>query len=160
MTEGIEPPIPRARTEGLVIRELDGEVLVYDLERHKAHCLNQEAAFIWQRCDGETDVVTMTLLVAQTLSLPCDESIVRLALDQLSRAHLLSVRLPREVRRTRLSRRQVLRKIGTVAAVALPLVTSIVAPTAVEAATCLGTGAGCTSGAQCCSGTCFASFCL
>ncbi|HJZ82776.1 MAG TPA: PqqD family peptide modification chaperone [Pyrinomonadaceae bacterium] len=46
--------LPRARSENLVIRELDDETLVYDMERDEAHCLNQTAALVWQRCDGRT----------------------------------------------------------------------------------------------------------
>ena len=34
---------PMRRTEGLVVKELEDEVLVYDLERHRAHCLNAPA---------------------------------------------------------------------------------------------------------------------
>ena len=48
---------PLARKEGLVIQELPDEVLVYDLDRDRAHCLNQTAAFVWQRCDGRTSTV-------------------------------------------------------------------------------------------------------
>src|SRR6266571_4556339 len=35
---------PLARKEGLVVKEVSGEVLLYDLDRDKAHCLNQTAA--------------------------------------------------------------------------------------------------------------------
>ncbi len=37
---------PRLREEGLVVQELPEEVLVYDLARHKAHCLSPLAAAI------------------------------------------------------------------------------------------------------------------
>jgi hypothetical protein len=50
---------PLAREEGLVIQELPGELLIYDLNNHKAHCLNQTAAFIWKHCDGMTTVCEM-----------------------------------------------------------------------------------------------------
>ena len=160
MDDEIEPPIPRARTEGLVIRELHEEMLVYDLERHEAHCLNSVAAFIWEHCDGETSTASMAQLLAQKFGTPNDTSLVRFALEQLNRAHLLSVPLTPSAHQTQVSRRQVLRKIGRVAAVAVPLVTSIVAPTVSEAASCLGTGASCSSNAQCCSGLCVLSFCV
>ena len=39
---------PRARTEGLVVTELPDELLVYDLERHRAHCLNPTAALVFK----------------------------------------------------------------------------------------------------------------
>ncbi len=38
---------PRSRTEGLVVRQAGEELLVYDLERHRAHCLNRAAAIVW-----------------------------------------------------------------------------------------------------------------
>jgi hypothetical protein len=44
--------LPQARTEGLTVRELAEETLVYDKERHKAHCLNRTAACVWKHCDG------------------------------------------------------------------------------------------------------------
>ena len=47
---------PDKRTNGLVVTELQDEVLVYDLERHRAHCLNPTAAFVFRRCDGRTSV--------------------------------------------------------------------------------------------------------
>jgi hypothetical protein len=43
--------MPRARRDELVVEELDDETLVYDLERHKARCLNHTAALVW-RCWG------------------------------------------------------------------------------------------------------------
>jgi coenzyme PQQ synthesis protein D (PqqD) len=44
---------PLARSDGLIVQELDGELLVYDLERHRAHRLSETAAFVWRRCEGE-----------------------------------------------------------------------------------------------------------
>jgi hypothetical protein len=43
---------PEARKDGLVIQDLPEEILVYDLNTNKAHCLNQTAAYVWQACDG------------------------------------------------------------------------------------------------------------
>ena len=39
--------MPRARQDELVVEELQDETLVYDLERHKARCLNRTAALVW-----------------------------------------------------------------------------------------------------------------
>ena len=36
--------LPKARTEQLIVKEVDGEVLVYDLTTDRAHCLNDTAA--------------------------------------------------------------------------------------------------------------------
>ena len=49
-------PLPRMREQGLVVDDLPDEVLVYDLDRHQAHCLNRTAALVWRHCDGQTTV--------------------------------------------------------------------------------------------------------
>jgi hypothetical protein len=40
---------PLARERNLLVRELPTEVLVYDVESDEGHCLNETAAFVWQR---------------------------------------------------------------------------------------------------------------
>ena len=50
--------------------------------------------------------------------------------------------------------------LGLGAIVAVPLVTSIVAPTAAQAATCFPSGHACASGPQCCSNLCNANVCV
>ncbi|HSF29055.1 MAG TPA: PqqD family protein [Candidatus Tectomicrobia bacterium] len=151
---------PSARTEGIVVQALPDEVLVYDLERHKAHCLNRTAALIWKQCNGQTSVTEMICILEQELKTPVPEGVVWLALRQLGRAHLLAERVDRSAGQAMMSRRAVIRRLGWGAALTLPLVTSIVAPTAVEAATCLPSLSPCTSGAQCCSGLCVSFFCV
>ena len=47
---------PVARTESLIVKEVDGETLVYDLTTDKAHCLNETAARVWKNCDGRKNV--------------------------------------------------------------------------------------------------------
>src|ERR1043165_8430598 len=81
--------LPAARTDSLVIKDLEDEVLVYDLKRDKAHCLNQTAAFIWKHCDGEMRVEEMARLLEQELGMTVDDDVVWLALGQLGRFHLL-----------------------------------------------------------------------
>lgn len=51
-----DPHNPMARQSGLVVQEMPDEVLVYDMDTNKAHCLNQSAAFIWKSCDGSMDL--------------------------------------------------------------------------------------------------------
>jgi hypothetical protein len=46
-------PIQR---DGVACHRLDGEAVLYDLAHHTLHYLNQTAAFIWERCDGKTNV--------------------------------------------------------------------------------------------------------
>jgi Coenzyme PQQ synthesis protein D (PqqD) len=49
-------PMPKAKTERLIVKEIDDETLVYEVSRHAATCLNEFAAKVWRRCDGTTSV--------------------------------------------------------------------------------------------------------
>jgi hypothetical protein len=147
-----QPPAPRARKEGLVIEELPDEVLVYDLKRDKAHCLNPMAALVWRPCDGATSVAEIVRLLQAELKTPVDEELVWFALDQLEKTFLLQGRQTRRLR-GRLSRRELVRRLGLTAGVTLPLITSILAPTVVEAASCAHGGMSCAT-VPCCPGTC------
>ena len=120
--------LARARREDLVVQETPDEVLIYDLKNHKAHCLNETAAFVWNHCDGQTSGTELAALMAKQWNKPVDEGVVWLALKQLSRAELLEERVVPNGDAMRASRRAVLRKLG--AAAMTPLVISLVAPTA------------------------------
>jgi hypothetical protein len=117
---------PKARKVQLTVRELAEETLVYDLERHKAHCLNPTSAFIWKHCDGQTTIPEMARLVREELSVPNPEMMIRLALEQLSRRHLLEDAIAPPSEAARLSRRDALKKLA-VAAVVLPTVMTLTA---------------------------------
>ncbi|HKS27444.1 MAG TPA: PqqD family protein [Pyrinomonadaceae bacterium] len=150
--------IPAARMDELVIQEVDGETLVYDLKSHKAHCLNRTAATVWKHCDGNQTVDEAARRVAIELRAPVTREVVWLAIDQLAKRGLLKNGMRRA---HTVSRRELMRRIGITAAVALPLVTSIMAPTTAQAASCRGIGAFC-GGANppccdflvCCDGRC------
>jgi hypothetical protein len=120
---------PKARRGDLVVQELPNEALVYDLKRHKAHCLNETAAFVWNHCDGKTSAAEIAALMEEERSKPADEDVVWLALKQLSRAELLQERIAPSEEGMRASRRSLLGKLGAAAAMT-PLVISIIAPTA------------------------------
>ncbi len=156
MQEKRQSLAPRARKEGLVIEELPDEVLVYDLRRDKAHCLNPMAALVWRHCDGETGMAEMVRLLQAELKTPVDEELVWFALDQLEKSFLLQERLTRPLR-SRLSRRELVRRLGLTAGITLPLITSILAPTVVEAASCAHLGMSCATVACCPGCVCAAS---
>ena len=140
--------LPRARRKGLVIRELPDETLVYDLERHKAHCLNQTAALIWNHCDGQTSMAEITEKLESA-----DSDLVRYAIAQFERRHLLEEPMTRRENFRQLTRRDVLRKTGLAAAVALPVIITILAPTAYAQGSCAPQGfSPCTPTTNCCSG--------
>jgi len=150
---------PEARREGLVVQELSDEVLVYDRERNKAHCLNRTAALVWNHCDGNRSVAEIANAIEGATSIPVDEDLVWLGVVQLSNSHLLRERgIPRTLN-VGLSRRELIRRIGLTGAVLLPVVTSIIAPTATHAANCRTAGQSCSASAQCCSGVCNVNVC-
>ena len=154
-----EQSVPRARQEGLLVQELPDELLVYDRIRHQAHCLNQTAALVWKYCDGTTNINQLTRILSNETDSTVDEEFVFLAFDQLAKAHLLQGEQRKWPETSGISRREVIRRIGTAAAVALPLVSSITAPEAVQAATCTVSGGACTTSAQCCTLVCNAGTC-
>lgn len=157
----MQNPRPRARAAGLVVRELPEEVLVYDLERHRAVCLNRTAALVWKSCDGLTSVGKMSRLLAVELRAPVPVELIWLALEQLGRERLLEEKVARPPALAGMSRRELIRRLGLAAAVTLPLVISVLAPTAAQALSCVPTGGACATSAQCCpNNVCVASVCV
>jgi hypothetical protein len=181
--------LPKARSEGIITKEVDGELLIYDRARDQAHCLNETAAAVWKRCDGQSSVQEIGQHLARrrgqtvagskrkaesSVSTPsahhrvtnhyvsADTQLVWLALDQLRRLHLLEegtaaedITWPASIPGlANMSRREAVRRIGLAAAIALPLVVAITAPTATEAAaSCKHHCETCSSPIECC-GTC------
>jgi hypothetical protein len=141
--------LPRSRNENLVIRELDDETLVYDMERDEAHCLNQTAALVWEQCDGKTTAAQAARSLQSKLDAPVDADLVWLAVKQLQRFHLVES----NGKSPSVSRRDLVLKYAP-AALALPMILSITAPTPGGAASC---GQPCSTAANCPTG-CFCNF--
>ena len=125
---------PKARQERLVTRELPEELLVYDLDRHKASCLNRMAMATWRRCDGQATVPEIAEALRGELGIPVDERAVWLALERLSRAHLLEEPIVLPPWAEGYSRREWVASVGRVSAVLVPAVVSILSPMAASAA--------------------------
>jgi hypothetical protein len=152
---------PHARKTGLIWRSLGDELIVYDLDRHQAHCLNVTAAAIWRRCDGKTAAADIASSLEGELGGTVDEALVSAAIDSLESKHLLERPAAGRGERAGLSRRDLVRRAGlTAAVIAPPLVMTLLVPTSARAASCLGTGVACGSGAQCCSGLCVTGQCV
>jgi hypothetical protein len=111
--------------------QLGDEVSVYDWARAQVHALNPTAARVWQQCDGATspDAIAATLRVA--MGIPEADAVVELTLAQLGRLQLLELPVDSRHERPPTTRRWLLRR--GVAAVMLPAIYSIVAPSPVEA---------------------------
>lgn len=106
------------------MRDLDGEGVVYDFQRHKAHCLNPTAFAVFRLADGTRTPRQIAAALAGS-----SERTVWNALDQLDAAHLLETPIPQRVDR---DRRRVLKKLAI--SIAAPAVWSILAPTPAYAA--------------------------
>lgn len=126
--------LPQARRNDLVTRQIPGELLVYDLQRHKAFCLNETAAAIWKRCNGKRTVAELGRTIEGYGENAIDEKVVWLALDQLEKSNLLQRKISRPANLTHVSRRDLVR-MGLAAGIAVPIVTMIAAPTASAAGT-------------------------
>lgn len=142
---------PRLRADGLIIHELPDELLVYDKVRDLAHCLNDTAAFVWRACDGQRTPEEIARKLTTQLAVAVPEDVVWLALTQLEEIHLLEQQGTVPASFAGMSRRQVARSLGLTAAVALPLITSILVPTPAQAATCLAPGQPCSPVQLCCT---------
>jgi hypothetical protein len=123
---------PIARKSGLVVQEVPDEVLVYDLETNKAHCLNTSAALIWRSCDGNNSVSEIAKLIEAQAGGKVTEDFVWLAIDQLSENNLLEKQITPNFEGQ--SRREVIKKIGLASMVAIPVIASLVAPQSALAA--------------------------
>jgi hypothetical protein len=129
--EGGPPVFPRARTDNLTIRVLPEETLVYDQERHKAHCLNTPASLVWRHCDGKTSVPDLARILGREMGIIEPDEVVGLALEQLGRRRLLE-EMPQPLPAAdRIGRREVLKKLA-IAAITLPLVMTVTTRTAAQ----------------------------
>lgn len=144
---------PIARKKSLIIKELPNETLVYDLETDKAHCLNETAARVWKNCDGRQTVAQLRELTEKETNSPVPEEMVWLALDQLEQFKLLETAVSQPPQISGMSRRQMIRLVGA-AAIAVPVITSIVAPRPAQAQSLLPPGSCCGNPNQCASNSC------
>jgi hypothetical protein len=155
---------PVARREDILVRELPGELLVYERDGHRAHCLNRTAAAVFENADGTRSVAELARLLAPEADPSESGAVVEEALAHLAEAGLLETQAPSGG----WSRREWVRKVGVGAAILLPAVASILVPAPAEAAaTCVTSCAGpkpdgtpCTCyGADPCTASCVSGFC-
>lgn len=159
MSERSKEQLPVARRERLLVEKLPDEVLVYDLDRKKAHCLNSTAALIWNQCNGKTSVRDIAVVLQKNSGQRIEEDVVWFGLQQLHKASLMEGTLQSPDGSSKLSRRELVKRIGL--ALSIPLVATIVAPTASAALSCAGPacvggpGQGtCATGCNCIGGVC------
>lgn len=124
---------PQSRKDNLVVQEIEGEVLIYDLNKNKAFCLNDTSAQVWQACDGTKSVTEISQLISKEQNSPVGEDFVWLALDQLKKNDLLSNSVEIVPNFNGMSRREVVKKVGLSTMIAIPFIVSLTAPLAANA---------------------------
>lgn len=134
---------PAARREGLVIQELPEETLVYDVKSNKAHCLNHSAALVWRACNGNNSIADIRRQFESAGGGKVTDDFIWLAIDQLNAGGLLDPGIAR--RFAGHSRRKAIKAIAIGSVAAVPVVSSLVAPSSVYASV----SCGCTAPADC-----------
>ncbi|MFV0388731.1 MAG: hypothetical protein ACK5NT_08240 [Pyrinomonadaceae bacterium] len=119
--------LPKAKATEIVVQDSGAEILVYDLKTNRAYCLNETAACIYRYCDGKNTFDD----VRSELNKDFTDELILLVLKELVEHELLqesdSVNCISTV-----SRRSIFRKVA-LASVAMPVITTMVAPRAVVA---------------------------
>jgi Coenzyme PQQ synthesis protein D (PqqD) len=139
-----KPQFPVARSQGLLVEEVDSEKVIFDEETKQAHCLAPLASVVFDHCDGRTSPAELARIASDELTEPISEEHVEQALAQLDDRGLLATALPITI-----SRREMVKKsaaYGAAAAAAATLI-STVAPPMANAASCTSTA--CSTNAQC-----------
>ena len=129
---------PLALTAGFTAVDADGGLLIYDEQGELVLRLNRSAALVWRSSDGTRTVSDLVEVLVLEFGEQADEDQVLVALDELSKYGLIdSGYEPRDANAARLSRRQFIRRVGVVAAVAvgIPVVHSMAVPKAAEGST-------------------------
>jgi hypothetical protein len=158
---------PIARRDGVLVRELPDELIVYDLRRHEAHCLNRTAALVFRRADGTRTPSEIAAALGGDTEPAEREAVVSLALQRLAELGLVDgSAAPVASASATPARRDVLRRLGLGAALLVPTIVSVLAPTPAAAASCTNNCVGqpdttpcnCASGPPC-IGSCIGGTC-
>ncbi|HRH44262.1 MAG TPA: PqqD family protein [Pyrinomonadaceae bacterium] len=156
---------PISRKDNIVIQELNGEILIYDLGKNKVFCLNQTSAMVWQECNGTKSVTEISQNLSKKLKSNVSEDIVWLALNQFKKDNLIEKSESFSTPLDGLSRREIVKRIGFASVIALPIIASVVAPTSINAqsgvcfcgaatANSRPPGCACNANSQCCNNVC------
>lgn len=146
----VDPGRPAARHDGLVMTEVNGEIMLYDTESHSIHHLDRISQTVWSLCDGSRTVAAIRLAAEEQMRAELSPDVLMLALRQLAVANLLAGPSPSLLSGESSTRRGLLRRLG--ASAMLPVVTSISAPTAAQASStlCEPEWGECSLGLPCC----------
>jgi hypothetical protein len=156
MPDATPPAKPRSRRERVVAQPFGDDLLLYDLDSNRAHCLNAPAAFVWNACDGTQNERDLSVALSERFGLPQDSRVLLSTLQALDDAGLMltactKVTVAARHKPRAQSRRQALRALCA-GALLVPSVLSITAPTAAQLLSCAGFGQPALPGLPCCLG--------
>jgi hypothetical protein len=116
--------LPVARNTNITTQDLKDEILIYDFTNNKAYCLNPTSTIIYNACNGKTSFEDLEK------SHNFKPDLIFLALDELKKNDLVEDYNSPFVG---ISRREIIRKVGLGSMVALPVISSLIAPKAIDA---------------------------
>ncbi|MGH9839624.1 MAG: PqqD family protein [Blastocatellia bacterium] len=122
---------PLSKKDFMVVEEMANEVLVYDTAKNKLHVLNPAAAAVWNHCDGKTGVSEIAGKLGAESDGRINEDLTWLALEELGKSGLMEGTV--DVPQDHISRRAMIKKAAAAAALALPVVTTVIAPSPARA---------------------------
>ena len=124
--------LPKTRTSSLVTQTIGDETLIYDLNTHRAYCLNVTASAVWNACDGKKEVETF---VAES-GIP--KELVHYSVSRLRENKLIDETVGNVPPSRQFSRRDAV-ALAAKFAVVLPVIGMLVAPQPIHAqSACLG----------------------
>jgi hypothetical protein len=133
---------PKTRQDNVIAEEIQGECVIYDSNNKKAHHLNSTLSWIWKHSDGTRTIDDLATAMRPDMGYDDAPRIIASGLKQLADANLLeaesvdlNVIAPVD---STVSRRAVMAG----AAIAAPMISSILAPTPAAAKSNPGKGPG------------------
>ena len=118
---------PKAREDGLRVRDLGGQLAVFDEHAERVHILNETVAIVWRHCDGSRSTGELAQILAGEASSAVDEETILTALDRLAAADLLES-VPDAAGPTMSRRRLLHGAAGLAVGAAVPTVISLALP--------------------------------
>jgi hypothetical protein len=118
---------PKAREDGLRVRDVGGQFAVFDEQAERLHILNETVAIVWRHCDGSRSTGELARILASETSSAVDEETILTALDRLAAAGLLES-VPDAAGPTMSRRRLLHGAAGLAVGAAVPTVISLALP--------------------------------
>jgi hypothetical protein len=125
--------MPLRNQQQISVQEIGRETLVYDGVRHRAYCLNESSGVVWRLADGTRTVEEIGAAAEVELGVAVNEELVLFILQELRGDGLIEAARDEGEVRVGVSRRAMLERLGVGAAMLLPVIAAIVAPTAAQA---------------------------